>query len=127
MTIQNIEHNTKPWRVATNRHTNIDGTSWGWIDGAPGHVCWSDDSRPGRGLNREQAGKLVAEHNEWLERQRPIDLRLVEAVAKAKEAEAYVVRKQAEADRARSAHTDAMIVVAALREEQARTAIQPST
>ena len=27
-----MKHNSKPWRVATNRHTNTDGTSWGWID-----------------------------------------------------------------------------------------------
>ena len=59
-----VPHNTAPWRVATNRHTNTDGTSWGWIDGAPGNVCWSNER--GSNMNREQAGRIVAEHNDWL-------------------------------------------------------------
>lgn len=71
-----VPHNTVPWRVATNRHPNTDGTSWGWIDGAPGNVCWSNDTSK---FNREKAGKAVAAHNRWLEEQKPIALRIIEA------------------------------------------------
>ena len=70
-----IEHNRVPWLVKTNRHRNTDETRWGWIDGAPGNVCWSDNKE----FNYEEASKVVAEHNEWLEKQTPIELRILEA------------------------------------------------
>jgi hypothetical protein len=70
-----IEHNTQPWRVAKNRHSNIDGTDWGWIEGAPGHVCWSDNER----FNREAAREAVKLHNDWLEDQKPTLVKLIEA------------------------------------------------
>lgn len=70
-----VLHNSKEWRVATNRHPTTWGASWGWIDGAPGHVCWSDDEA----FNRKAAGLMVAEHANWLEEQKPISIRLVEA------------------------------------------------
>ena len=70
-----IEHNSAVWEVRTNRHPNTDGSSWGWIDGAPGNVCWSNNEP----FNRSRAGEVVAEHNAWLERQRPVDLRIVDA------------------------------------------------
>ncbi len=80
-----VAHNTAPWRVATNRHRTLYGRDWGWIEGAPGHVCWSDDER----FNRQAAGEVVAAHAAWLEEQKPISIRLVEArerYAKAKAA-----------------------------------------
>lgn len=49
------------WRIATNRHPNTDGTRWGWIEGAPGNVCWSDER--GSNLTRAQAGQMVLDHN----------------------------------------------------------------
>ncbi len=40
-------------------------------------VDWSNEHRSK--LTREQAGKMVAEHNAWLEAQRPMAVRLLEA------------------------------------------------
>lgn len=74
---KSIKHNSSKWRVATNRHTNTDGTSWGRIDGTDPPVYWSNTH--GSKLTREQAGKIVAEHNAWLEAQRPLAVRLMEA------------------------------------------------
>lgn len=90
-----VPHNTVPWRVATNRHPNTDGTSWGWIEGAPGNVCWSNS---GSSFNREKAGKAVAEHNRWLEEQKPIALRITEANSRANAAsqKAKAARKEAD-------------------------------
>lgn len=101
--MKQIEHNTVPWRIATNRHTNCDGTSWGWIEGAPGHVCWSNERGSGTDMNREQAGKLVQEHNAWLERQRPVELRLNEAMARLVLANRKVADALAQVEQARSA------------------------
>lgn len=91
-----VPHNTVPWRIATNRHPNTDGTSWGWIDGAPGNVCWSNSNNS---FNREKAGKVVAEHNHWLEEQKPIALRIIEATNIANKArqKAEAARKEADA------------------------------
>jgi hypothetical protein len=54
----------KQWRIATNRHPNTDGTRWGWIEGAPGNICWSDER--GSNLTRAQAGQMVLDHNNAL-------------------------------------------------------------
>lgn len=70
-----VTHNTKPWSVETNRHPKTSGRSWGWIEGAPGNVCWSDDKK----FNRQAAGEMVSVHAIWLEDQKPISIRLVEA------------------------------------------------
>src|SRR5688500_10258470 len=70
-----VERNAASWRVATNRHPSADGTAWGWIDGAPGNVCWSDNKR----FNRAAAGEMVKAHNQWLEDQKPLSIRLIEA------------------------------------------------
>lgn len=72
-----MEHNSQPWRVATNRHPNTDGTSWGWIEGSQPVVYWSNEDKSK--LKRAEAGRLVAEHNTWLERQTPVTLRLQQA------------------------------------------------
>lgn len=72
-----MEHNSQRWRVATNRHTNTDGTAWGWIEGTRPEVFWSNAYCSN--LTREQAGTMVAEHNAWLEAQRPMAVRLLEA------------------------------------------------
>lgn len=57
-----IPHNDAIWEVKKNRHTNTDGTEWGWIEGAPGNVCWSNN----KSFNRQKAGEAVAIHNAWL-------------------------------------------------------------
>ncbi len=72
-----IEHNSAPWRIAKNRHPNTDGTDWGWIDGTAPAVFWSNER--GSNMTREQAGSLVAEHAAWLEKQTPVDVRLLKA------------------------------------------------
>lgn len=70
-----VHHNTVPWRVCTNRHSNTDGTSWGWIEGAPGNVCWSNNGR----FRQASAIRMASLHNEWLEEQKPLAIRLIEA------------------------------------------------
>lgn len=101
-----VQHNTVPWRVATNRHPNTDGTSWGWIEGAPGNVCWSNSNGA---FNREKAGKVVAEHNRWLEEQKPIALRIIEA-----ETVACKARQKAEAARKEADACDAALDAASV-------------
>ena len=29
------------WEVKKNAHPNCNMSPWGWIEGAPGHICWS--------------------------------------------------------------------------------------
>ena len=70
-----VEHNSQSWRVATNRHRNTDGTNWGWIEGAPGNICWSNNGT----FNVAAAAEMVAGHNQWLEDQKPLSIRLIEA------------------------------------------------
>ena len=57
-----IEHNDVLWQVKKNRHTETSGREWGWIEGAPGNVCWSDDKI----FNRNKAEEVVAIHNQWV-------------------------------------------------------------
>lgn len=78
-----VPHNSVPWGVKTNRHTTTDGRSWGWIEGAPGNVCWTN----GTAFDRDAASLVCRHHNEWLKEQTPIALRLIEA-------EADVIKKQ---------------------------------
>jgi hypothetical protein len=68
-------HTTKPWRVARNRHRNSNGTDWGWIEGAGGDDTWSDD----KGFNHQAAELVVTMHNQWLEAQKPLSLKLIDA------------------------------------------------
>lgn len=70
-----VAHNTVKWRVCTNRHTNTDGTRWGWIDNATVHTCWSNNSA----FNENAAHDLVNAHNQWLEDQKPLSIRMIEA------------------------------------------------
>ena len=72
-----IPHNEYVWRVCTNRHTTTYGNSWGWIENAPGNVCWSNDT--GKELKKEQAHALVNAHNKWLEDVQPIHLKIIKA------------------------------------------------
>jgi hypothetical protein len=73
-----VQHNTEKWRVCTNRHPECNGNSWGWIEGAPGHVCWSNSKR----FNSTAAGEMVKAHHEWLEQQKSPAVRLVESRAR---------------------------------------------
>ena len=95
-----VPHNTVPWRVATNRHPNTDGTLWGWIEGAPGNVCWSNESS---NFNREKAGIAVSEHNHWLEEQKPIELRIIEATERVDAARRKADAARQEADKCNTA------------------------
>jgi hypothetical protein len=70
-----VKHNAVKWRTAKNRHSNTDGTDWGWIEGAPGNVCWSNNSK----FNRASAEKMAGIHNQWLEDQKPLSIKLIEA------------------------------------------------
>ncbi len=73
-----IPHNTRKWELCTNRHTSTRGNSWGWIEGDELHVTWSDDNEAGK-LTGQQAGDIVRAHNDWLEDQKPIVFKLIEA------------------------------------------------
>lgn len=68
-----IEHNARRWEVKTNRHPTTSGYAWGWIEGAPGNLCWSND----KDFDQSAASEVVSWHNEWLEQQTPVEIRLV--------------------------------------------------
>lgn len=70
-----IPHNAVTWCVATNRHPETSGRAWGWIEGAPGNECWSDNKR----FDRVAAGEACRLHNKWLEDQKPLSIKLIEA------------------------------------------------
>lgn len=106
-----VAHNTAPWRVAKNRHPNLSGRDWGWIEGAPGNVFWSDDER----FNRQAAYEVVAAHAAWLEEQKPVSIRLVEA------RERYAKAK-AEHDSAHEKYTKAHAALVAAEEHIAALA-----
>lgn len=79
-----IRHNTARWEVKTNRHPETDGARWGWIEGAPGNVCWSNSQR----FNSAAAGEAVKLHHEWLEAQKSPDVRYIEAKEREAKAQA---------------------------------------
>lgn len=68
-------HNSKKWGCCTNRHTTTSGNCWGWIEGAPGNVCWSNDSKS---FDQYAAIDVCSFHNKWLEEQSPIEIRVME-------------------------------------------------
>jgi hypothetical protein len=70
-----IPHNSDRWSVRTNRHLSTDGRQWGWIEGAPGNVCWEDR----REFDRNAASLACLEHNTWLEDVKPVQLKINEA------------------------------------------------
>lgn len=115
-----MEHNSQPWRVATNRHTNTDGTAWGWIDGTQPQVYWSN--KRGSELTREQAGKMVAEHNAWLEAQRPMAVRLLEARERVAKIGIALGKAEATADGIKAKKREAEAIVERLLSEQAVSA-----
>lgn len=70
-----FQHNAKKWRVCTNRHPEIDGRDWGWIEGADGDATWSNSKQ----FNYTAAHEVVRLHHEWLEHQKPLAIRIIEA------------------------------------------------
>ena len=70
-----ILHNARKWRVCTNSHSTSDGFRWGWIEGTPGNVCWEN----GRAFNESAAHEMVEQHNQWLEDQKPLSIKMIEA------------------------------------------------
>ena len=113
-----VPHNTKPWSVKTNRHPTTSGYSWGWVEGAPGNVCWSNDSA----FNSAAAGQLVKEHNQWLEDQKPLSIRLIEAKERLALLERRHTNAAQAAERAKSEYLDAAGLVAELQQRAAATA-----
>ena len=79
-----VKHNEFPWRVATNRHPNTDGSRWGWIDKAPGNVCWSDNEK----FDHSAAALMVRAHNKWLEDQEPLPIKIIKAKRECEQAKA---------------------------------------
>jgi hypothetical protein len=43
----------------TNRHTNTNGSLWGWIDGCTLNICWSNN----KSFNSVAASNIVKEYN----------------------------------------------------------------
>lgn len=93
-----VPHNNQRWRTCTNRHPNTNGTSWGWIEGAPGNVCWSND----KSFDQAAAGECCRLHNEWLEEQTPLALRIVKAREIAAHKRTQFNNAQQHADRLRA-------------------------
>ncbi len=71
-----VLRNTRRWRVATNRHPTLRNNNWGWIEGSPGNICWSNDDPV---FNSKMASDVVAEHNAWLDDQRSLTLKIIDA------------------------------------------------
>lgn len=69
-----IPHNAVKWDVRKNRHTTTEGRDWGWIEGAPGNVCWENGQR----FDRHAAQEATRLHNQWLEDQKPIKIKIIE-------------------------------------------------
>lgn len=88
---KDVPHNTVKWRSCTNRHPTTRGRSWGWIEGAPGNVYWSDDNQS---FTSADAERVCREHNEWLENQKPIALRIIECNGRIETASAAVGQAQ---------------------------------
>ena len=70
-------HTSGKWCTRTNRHTSTAGNSWGWIEGHPGNLCWSND--PGDKLSGSDAAKICEIHNQWVDDQVPVSIKLVRA------------------------------------------------
>lgn len=84
---KDVPHNTVKWESLRNRHSTTRGNDWGWIEGAPGNVCWSDDNQS---FTSADAERVCREHNEWLENQKPIALRIIECNGRIEKASAAV-------------------------------------
>lgn len=65
---RSLRHNDRRWTVLTNRHTSTDGSYWGWIEGADGNECWSNN----KPFNEAAACEAARAHNAWLEEQAPL-------------------------------------------------------
>lgn len=115
-----MEHNSQPWRVATNRHPNTDGSSWGWIEGSMPVVYWSNEQ--GSKLKRAEAGNMVAAHNAWLEAQTPVALRLRKARERWRRLNLDAQRAQEAYEAAREKLTAAQLDIDMLEAEQAVSA-----
>ena len=50
-------------KIYKNRHTNTDGTAWGWIEGCTKNICWSDSGSCPNKFNRTDAENLVEVYN----------------------------------------------------------------
>lgn len=107
---KDVLHNTLVWETCRNRHTNTNGTDWGWIEGTPVSVCWSNDSA----FDRKAAGLVCKEHNDWLEQQKPIALRIVEARDEVDRVEKHRLRVATELARIDEQHGDAVRKLLAL-------------
>ncbi len=112
-----VPHNTKPWSVRTNRHPTTSGYSWGWVEGAPGNVCWSNDSA----FNSAAASRLAVEHNQWLEDQKPLSIRLIEARERLSLLERRHMDASQKAEQAKSEYLDAAGLVAELQQRATPT------
>ena len=49
----------KKLSVYRNRHTNCDGTAWGWIEGCTLNICWSNNKQ----FNEQRARELAHRYN----------------------------------------------------------------
>ena len=113
-----LQHNAVAWQVKTNRHTNTNGTEWGWIEGPTGNICWSNN----KPFNRAAAGEITRLHNEWLEAQKPLSIRLIEASESLDRITERLNKARAEADRLESDYGAALDVVRLLESESQKAA-----
>lgn len=57
-----------PWKVKTNRHPNLNGTPWGWIEGAQGNICWSGNQSKLDAMLMSRSRTLIPELCDALEK-----------------------------------------------------------
>jgi hypothetical protein len=107
-----LAHNEKPWRLCTNRHPETSGRDWGWIENAPGNVTWSDNHTTG--FNRNAAAEAVRMHNSWLEEQKPVSIRLIEADERLRRATNQLKEANEALDKAEREHNAAAALVESL-------------
>ena len=110
-------HTIEPWRVCRNKHPNTNGTDWGWIEGPAGDTTWSND----KAFNREAAARVVSLHNQWLEAQKPVSLKLIEANQKLSAAARRLKDATEELDAAERQHRIASELVESLERCQSKT------
>ena len=106
-----VRHNSRPWRVVTNRHMDSGDRSWGWIDGCPVDITWGSD-----GVSSETAAAAVEEHNQWLKDLAPIGVQLARATDDTAMAKRRYDQARREATTAREEYDRALEIEARLEE-----------
>jgi hypothetical protein len=82
-----VQHNMQRWSVKRNRHPTTRGYAWGWIEGSL-NVCWDNEGA----FTECVAEEISRLHNEWLDRLRPVEVRIIEARCRLRKAQDEVLK-----------------------------------